>query len=167
MTPPPMVVRLVERTSELTRIPTLDLLASSRISNRAALARSACWQVLHERGWTLRSIGEVFGRDHSTVSLMCSRSKRASYSNPTHSQMVTELRRVAALVERSDPLAVFDQRVRVSLWALEHEIAEAEALRAQIDAKLARARFLRTNFAAYIERVADPIPTRTRERGVA
>ena len=69
------VAGLVRRACDLFLVDRAVLLSRSR-KRRHVKARTWVALQLHARGWTLEEIGEVFDRDHSTVSYWLGRAKR-------------------------------------------------------------------------------------------
>ena len=126
-----------------------------RTSRRSQVAhiRGAIWAVLREQDWQWAAIGDEFERDHSSVANMVLKIHRFERINPDYAYLIQELRRYARTAVRVD--GGLEARTRASIAGLEREIAWAEALRADLDARIEAAQ---RQYEALRSRLTLPVP---------
>jgi len=124
-------------------------------------ARAACYQALREVPWTYSQIGAAFDRDHSTISNQEARSRLLTRVDPEHAYLVSQLRLVCFGTTKASAFAAVEGRVRAQVWALDQEIASAQALKEELVARIARVQRLRSELAAVLVDIAtDDVITR-------
>jgi hypothetical protein len=147
-----LVKDLIEAASEVTGVSPAEILGRGREYAPAA-TRHAVWLVLREHGWELRRIGAAWARDHSTISHGTLQAERRARVDPDARFLLEEVRRVARRGTLPDGI---ENRVQVSMYAMDQEIAVAEALVEELASKLATLRALRAQAAAIMRDMAGP-----------
>lgn len=152
-----LVTDLVEAAVQLAGVSAADILGRNR-TPVVVEARWSVWLVLREHGWAVTRIAAAFGReDHTTVVYGTARADVRARANPDMRFLLEEIRRAAR--RRTLPDGV-ESRVQVSLYAMDQEIAVAEALVEELASKLATLRALRAQAASIMRDMAGTDPAR-------
>lgn len=101
----------------------VDVFENSRAA-AVAEPRQLAMYLLRDAGWTLKAIGALFGRDHSTVSFACRAVERRIKTEPGYRSLVAEMRVTASAAQR----AIVDQEIEI----MEETLRRLRDLRASL-----------------------------------